>query len=260
MFGAIIGDICGSVYEFNNHKTENEDEIILIRPDSFFTDDSVLTIAVADACLHDKDYGASLRLWGMRYPRAGYGARFAMWLQSEHACPYNSWGNGSAMRVSPVAWISRSLEETLLEAERSAAVTHDHPEGIRGAQATAAAVFLAKNGSSKDDIRLFIENRFGYDLQRSVAEIRTNYTFNESCQGTVPESLTVFLESRDFAHSLQLAVSIGGDTDTIACIVGGIAEAFYRDIPESLAAFAWSKLRPALRIPVEEFYKKFSGL
>lgn len=257
MLGAIIGDICGSVYERNNHKTEAVDEVILIRPDSYFTDDTVLTIAVADACLHDKNYEASIRLWGKRYPRAGYGSQFRKWLQSEPAYPYNSWGNGSAMRVGPVAWANNSLEEVLREAERSAEVTHNHPEGIRGAQATAAAVFLSRNGNSKDNIRLFIENHFGYDLRRSIATIRQNYTFDVSCQGTVPEALTVFLESRDFAHSLQLAVSIGGDTDTIACIVGGIAEAFYKEIPKPLTKFAWSLLTPQLSAVVTKFYTNF---
>jgi ADP-ribosylglycohydrolase len=253
MLGAIIGDIIGSVYEFDNLKTDDLDAIELMRPDSRYTDDTVLTFAVAEAVMADRDYGGSLRKWGRGYPRAGYGGRFYDWLLSDNPQPYNSWGNGSAMRVSPVAWAFSDLDSVLREAARSAEPTHNHPEGIRGAQATAAAVWLARKGAGKDDIRAFIIERFLYDLSRSVAEIRPEYVFNESCQGTVPEALAVFLESRDFEHAMKLAVSIGGDSDTIACITGGIAEAFYGEIPCELSSFAWDRLTE----PMREIFERF---
>ena len=256
MLGAVIGDICGSVYEFANLKTENPDEVDLTRPDCVFTDDTVLTCAVADACLLGKKYGTALHEWGRRFPESGYGGRFSAWLQSDTPEPYDSWGNGSAMRVSPVAWACSSLEDVLREAQRSAESTHNHPEGIRGAQATAAAIFLARANASKEDIRQYIEAQFQYDLQRTVASIRPTYSFKVSCQRTVPESLIVFLESRDFENALKLAVSIGGDTDTIACIVGSIAEAYYKDIPEFLRKFARGKIPESILHVMDTFRSK----
>ena len=253
MLGAVLGDICGSVYEFANHKTEHPDDVLLVSPDCTFTDDTVLTIAVADACLHGGSYATALHAWGRRYPDSGYGAGFLAWLASDTPKPYNSWGNGSAMRASPVAWAFSNLEDVLREAASSANVTHNHPEGVRGAQATAAAVFLARTGTSKDDIARYVETRFQYDLHRSVAAIRPTYTFQISCQRTVPESLIVFLESRDFEHALQLAISLGGDTDTIACIVGGIAEAYYKEIPQYLVDFAVKRLPAPMRQVMDAF-------
>ena len=253
MLGAIIGDIFGSVYEFNNLKTEDIGDIALMHPDCTYTDDTVLTIAIAHAILTDGDYSAALRTWGRRYAKAGYGERFCNWLLAETPQPYNSWGNGSAMRVSPVGWAYNDLQTVLSEAARSAEPTHNHPEGIRGAQATAAAVWMARTGASKEDIKTFITEKFGYDLSRTTAQIRPGYVFNESCQGTVPESLCVFFESQNFEEAMKLAISIGGDSDTIACIVGGVAEAFYGDIPYEFSVFAWERLSQPMRTVLEKF-------
>ena len=267
MLGAIIGDICGSVYEFNNRKEHDPTEIVLTessnRDQSFqFTDDSVLTFATADAMLHKRPYAEAYKEWGRRYGHAGYGGTFVRWLQSDSLEPYNSWGNGSAMRVSPVGWVFDTLEETLAEAKCSAEVTHDHPEGIKGAQSVAAAIFLARTGKSKQEIKEYIETTFGddfggYDLNRTTDQIRPDYTFDVSCMGSVPEAIICFLESNDYVHAIQVAISIGGDTDTIACITGGIAEAFYRHIPDELVQFATAKMTGEMATIVTDFRSKF---
>ena len=225
MIGALAGDIIGSVYEFNNIKTK---EFPLFCIESSYTDDSIMTIAVADWLLHGGDLVRVMQYYGSKYPfpMGGYGARFNKWLHEKNPKPYNSWGNGSAMRVSPVGWYFDSLEETINVAEETAVVTHNHPEGIKGAQATASAIYLARKGKSKEYIRSFITDNFGYDLNRCCDDIRCDYKFDESCQGTVPEALIAFLESRSFEDAIRLAVSLGGDSDTLACITGGIAEAF----------------------------------
>ncbi len=229
MLGAVAGDIIGSVYEFNNtHRYDFE----LFTPRSTFTDDTVLTVAVADCILHGKDYARTIWEYGNRYPDRGYGGRFPNWLDSKDLKPYNSFGNGSAMRVSPVGFAFDTLEETLAEARRSAEVTHNHPEGIKGAQAVAAAIFLARRGESKGYIREYITDTFGYDLNRTLDEIRPNYTFDETCQGSVPEAIIAFLESNDYEDAIRKAVTLGGDSDTIACITGGIAQAHYGGVPE----------------------------
>ena len=227
MLGAIIGDIVGSVYEWNNIKTK---DFPLFSEKCFFTDDSVMTIAVAEALLNGAspdNFIDSFKKFGRLYPDAGYGGRFGSWLLSDDRKPYNSWGNGSAMRVAPCAWFADSLEEAEKLAEDSAAVTHDHPEGIKGAKATAAAIFLARSGRTKE-IRSYIENTYCYDLSRTLDEIRPGYEFNESCQETVPEAIIAFLESRDFEDAIRNAISLGGDSDTLAAITGSIAEAAYR--------------------------------
>jgi ADP-ribosylglycohydrolase len=246
MLGAIIGDVCGSPYEWNNLKTDSLDEIELCRPNCHFTDDTVMTVATAEACLGGLDYASAFKKWGRLYPDADYGGRFNQWLLDESLKPYNSYGNGSAMRVSAVGWLFGSLEETLAEAKRSAEATHDHPEGIKGAQATAAAIFWARTGHSKERIREGIRREFHYPLNSTTKQIRPGYQFDESCQGTVPEAITCFLESGDFAQALRLAISLGGDSDTLACITGGIAEAFYRTVPENLASFAKTRLNPEM--------------
>ena len=187
----------------------------------------------------------------------GYGSRFAGWLVSDTPQPYHSHGNGAAMRVGPIGFACESLESVLVEAERSAAVTHNHPEGIRGAQATACAVYLARTGSTKPQIRSFISARFGYDLDRTVAGIRPGYRFNESCQGTVPEALVAFLDSEDFESALRLAISLGGDADTLACITGGIAQAFHGSIPDDFIATARRLLPPPLLRVADEFHARF---
>ncbi|MDR0882001.1 MAG: ADP-ribosylglycohydrolase family protein [Candidatus Adiutrix sp.] len=187
MLGAVIGDICGSIYEHHNKKTDNLDEIRLLDPRGHFTDDTVLTIAVAEACLSGREYLPAIQKWALRYPHAGYGSAFRRWLATSDDQPYNSYGNGSAMRVSPLGWFCRTLEETLVEARRSAEVTHNHPEGGKGTQAVGAAIFLAQNGASKSEIKSYIQESFQYDLERTVEQIRPDYHFDSSCQGTVPE-------------------------------------------------------------------------
>ena len=250
MLGAIAGDIFGAAYE--GHPLKREDFDVFDAP-RFFTDDTVLTVATADALLGDGDYAAAYRRWGRRYPNRGYGGHFRLWLGGHIQGPYHSFGNGSAMRVSPVGWAFDTLEETLAEAERSAAVTHDHDEGIKGAQAVAAAVFLARNGSTKQEIRTQISDWFGYDLTRTVAEIRPHYSFDVTCQGSVPEALIAFLDADDFEHALRLAISLGGDADTQAAIAGSVAEAFWGGVPERIETEVWSQLDDELGKVVERF-------
>jgi ADP-ribosylglycohydrolase len=231
MLGAMIGDVVGSVYEWHNIKTT---DFIFFKENCFFTDDTVLTVATAKALMTDGDYTKAYQDFGRRYPRRGYGSNFKSWIYAENPQPYNSWGNGSAMRVSPVGFAFDSGEEVLAEAERSAAVTHDHPEGIKGAQSTALAILMARQGASHEGIRTEISQRFGYNLDRTLAEIRPDYSFDVSCQGSVPEAIIAFLESEDYEDAIRKAISIGGDSDTIACITGGIAEARY-GIPDRIA-------------------------
>ncbi len=254
MLGAIAGDIIGSVYEFNNtHRYDFE----LFTPHSTFTDDTVLTVAVADCILHGKDYARTILEYGNRYPSRGYGGRFAQWLNAKDPKPYNSFGNGSAMRVSSVGFAFDTLEEKLAEARRSAEVTHNHPEGIKGAQAVAAAIFLARRGESKGYIREYITSTFGYDLNRTLDEIRPDYTFDETCQGSVPEAIIAFLESNDYEDAIRKAVTLGGDSDTIACITGGIAHAHYGGVPEYIVQEVRNRLDPELLRIMDEFNERF---
>jgi ADP-ribosylglycohydrolase len=232
MLGAMIGDIVGSVYEWNNIKTEDFE---FFKDTCFFTDDTVLTAATAKVLMTGISYVEAYQDFSRRYPGRGYGGDFSHWIRAENPSPYNSWGNGSAMRVSPVGFAFDTVEEVLAEAERSAIVTHDHPEGIKGAQATALAVLLGRQGASQEDIRRELTSRFGYDLDRTLDEIRPGYRFDVTCQGSVPEAIIAFLESEDYEDAIRKAISIGGDSDTIACITGGIAEAFYGGVPEKIA-------------------------
>lgn len=229
IIGGIIGDIIGSVYEWHNVKTI---DFPLFCKRTTFTDDSVLTVATMECILNQLDYTSTYQKYGRKYPYRGYGGNFMSWIYSENPKPYNSWGNGSAMRVSPVGWAYNSIEEVLNHARKSAEVTHNHIEGIKGAQAVASAVFLARNKRSKTEIKQYIIDKFNYNLDRSISEIRPDYQFDVSCQGSVPEAIIAFLESTDFESAIRLAISIGGDSDTIACITGSIAEAFYREIPD----------------------------
>jgi len=233
MIGAIAGDVIGSVYEWHPTKSKRFE---LLRPDCFFTDDTVMTIACAQVLLGQGDYTERYRTLGLRYPDAGYGGRFAQWLWSGQAGPYNSWGNGSAMRVAPVGFARDRVEVVLQEAARSAEVTHNHPEGIKGAQATALAIYMARTGSGKDAIRQEVTERFGYDLQRTVDHIRPTYRFDESCQRTVPEAIICFLEAAGYEDAIRNAISLGGDADTLACITGGIAQAFF-GVPDDIVRF-----------------------
>jgi ADP-ribosylglycohydrolase len=255
MIGAIIGDIIGSVYEFGNIKTV---VFPLFSEGSEFTDDTVLTIATADCILNNKDYAETYKAYGRKYPDAGYGGVFYQWIFSEDWGPYNSFGNGSAMRVSPVGFAFSTLEEVLSEAKKSAEVTHSHPEGIKGAQATAAAIFLARNGASKEEIKEYIERTFDYNLHRRLDAIRPFYEFDVTCQGSVPEAIMAFLESFDFESTIRLAVSLGGDSDTIACIAGGIAQAFYKEIHHSITKKLSKYLPEEFMKVIDEFNRRFN--
>ena len=256
MLGAIAGDVIGSVYEAHPIKST---DFPLFGRYAKFTDDTVLTVAVAYSILEKVDYATALRTFGRRYPNAGYGASFYHWIFSPDTRPYNSWGNGSAMRVSPVGFAFESVDVVLKEAEKSASVTHNHPEGIKGAQATALAVFLARKGENKDFIKTEIEKRFAYSLDRTLNEIRPNYRFDVSCQGSVPESIIAFLASRDFEDAVRKAISLGGDSDTMACIAGGIAQAFYREIPEDIVANVRDRL-PGEFLEIIDRFMEMYGL
>ena len=239
MYGAILGDMIGAPYEFLKEGNGKTKDFPLFIKTSMFTDDSVMTVAIADALLGldevtedsvKKAVIESMQRWGQKYPEAGYGANFYGWIFRPDPEPYGSWGNGSAMRVSPVGWLYDSIEKTREVAKWTAEVSHDHPEGVKGAESVAAAMFLARTGATKDEIKEYVVGIFGYDLSRTCDEIRPTYHHVESCQETVPEALTAFLEGADFEDVIRTAVSLGGDCDTLTCIAGGIAEAFY-DIP-----------------------------
>jgi ADP-ribosylglycohydrolase len=231
MLGAIAGDIIGSVYEGHNMKRL---DFPLFSPSCCFTDDTVLTVALADSILSGTPYVEKLKEYFRLYPRAGYGAAFKQWAASATCQPYNSFGNGSAMRVSPVGFAYQDLDTVRKQAARSAAVTHNHPEGIKGAEAVAAAIFLARQGENKAGIRTYIETEFGYDLSETIEQIRIWYKFDVTCQGSVSQAIIAFLDSTDFEDAIRKAISIGGDSDTIACMAGGIAQAYYHGIPEEI--------------------------
>ncbi|MFB3133870.1 MAG: ADP-ribosylglycohydrolase family protein [Rhodothermales bacterium] len=254
MIGAIAGDVIGSVFEGRPIKTT---DFPLFSPFSTFTDDTVLSVAVAYALLHDEDYTTALKAFARRYPRAGYGGTFYQWMLSDRSEPYGSWGNGSAMRVSAVGFAMETAGDVLREARRSAAVTHDHPEGVKGAQATALAVFRARTGAPKEDIRQEVAERVGYDLSRTLDTIRPAYRFDVSCQGSVPESIIAFLESDDYEDAVRKAISLGGDSDTMACIAGGIAQAFYQEIPTPILTQVRNKLPGELLQVVDAFDARY---
>ncbi|MFC2070486.1 ADP-ribosylglycohydrolase family protein [Chloroflexota bacterium] len=254
MVGAIAGDYIGSPYEWNSIKST---DFPLFSLNSSCTDDTILTIAVADCILNGKEYAATFKEYGRVYPIAGYGGGFLHWLSIDSLKPYNSFGNGSAMRVSPVGFASNSLEDVLLEAKKSAEVTHNHPEGIKGAQAVASAIYLARNGKSKSDIQKYIEETFNYDLHQKLDDIRPTYGFDETCQGSVPQSIISFLESDNYEDAVRKAVSLGGDSDTMACIAGGIAEAYYRRVPEYIVNTIREVLEPDLLGIIDSFYERF---
>jgi ADP-ribosylglycohydrolase len=255
MLGSIAGDIVGSVFEGSPIKTT---EFPLFTPYSTFTDDTVMTIAIAYAILNEVDYVTAVKRFGRNYPNAGYGGFFYNWIFSTESKPYNSWGNGSAMRVSPVGFAFDSIEEVLTEARRSAEITHSHPEGIKGAQATALAIFMARMGESKEMIKREISRRFDYDLERSLDQIRPGYRFDVSCQGSVPESIIAFLESENYEDTVRKAISLGGDGDTMACIAGGIAQAFYEEIPPEIVTTVRQRLPEDLLQIMDEFNTKYA--
>ena len=261
LLGAICGDIVGSSYEFHPTKQYHFDMML---DDMEFTDDSICTVAVAEWLLLDSNRSIdelkyAFKRWAFRYPnpKGSYGAGFNRWLKDIYARPYNSYGNGSAMRVSPVGWACNSLEETLETARISAVLTHNHVEGIKGAQATAACVFLARVGDSKDDIRTFVSSNFGYNLNRSIESIRPTYSFKPSCQETVPESIMAFLESTSYEDAIRKAISLGGDADTMGSITGAIAAAYYKEIPKLLVDFCMRKLPKDISQVLSDFELKF---
>ncbi len=255
MLGAIAGDIIGSRFEQSPTKTTDFE---LFHSDCRFTDDSVLTLAVAEHLLLGSDLIDTLREYFLQYPDAGYGEGFLRWANSTSREPYNSLGNGSAMRVSPVGFAFDSLELVLDKARETAEVTHNHKEGIKGAQATAAAIFLARAGNSKEEIKRFIESHFQYNLSQSLDVIRAQYTFDATCPGSVPQAITAFLESENFEDAVRKAVSLGGDSDTQACISGGIAHAFYGKLPDIISAEVHSRLEVPLRQILTLFCDRFS--
>lgn len=257
IIGAIAGDIIGSTHEFNPIKSK---EFSLFNKSSRFTDDTIMTLAIADWLLENRNSREvliqKLKYYGQKYPNGGYGRMFNNWVKSEDPLPYNSWGNGSAMRVSPVAWAGDSLEEVQQLARISADVTHNHPEGIKGALAAADAVYLARIGSSKKEIKEHIEIRYEYDLDRSLDEIRPHYSFDVSCQGSVPESIICFLEANDYEDAVRNCVSLGGDADTMAAIAGGIASAYW-EVPREIQYKAIHRLDYDLLNVLIEFEDSF---
>jgi ADP-ribosylglycohydrolase len=250
MIGAIIGDIAGSIYEFDNYRAKDFE---FFGRGADYTDDTVCTIAVADALLNGRDPALTLAAWCRRHPGRGYGGMFGRWIHMRELRPYGSFGNGAAMRVSPAGLLARTLEEALAMAHRVTAVTHDHPEGLKGAAATAHAIFLARQGAAPGQIRATIAAEYGYDLDRTVDGIRPGYRFNETCQETVPEALVCALEARDFEDAIRNAISIGGDSDTVAAIAGGVAEALY-GVPEEFEREALARLPQEMRAVVEQLY------
>lgn len=257
MIGAIAGDVIGSVHE---HAGTKRTDFPLFTEESRWTDDTVLTIATAEALLAGIPYDRAYRDWARRHPYAGYGGAFKRWFRDAAAGPYNSWGNGSAMRVSPVAFGFDTAESVLAEAERSAAVTHDHPEGIRGAQAAALATFLARQRIPRPDIRAELMRRFGYALDRTLDAIRPAYAFDVSCQGSVPEALIAFLETPDALSAIRGAISLGGDADTQAAIAGAAAVAWDGRLPAAVDAEVRRRLTPAMREVVEAFEARYGGI
>jgi ADP-ribosylglycohydrolase len=250
VIGAIAGDIIGSIYENHNIKTT---DFPLFSPGCRFTDDSVLTIALADALMSGADYVTKMKEYYRLYPHAGFGGFFSGWAVSDNREPYSSWGNGAAMRISPVGFVFDTLQETLEKAEFFTALTHNHPEGIKGGCATAAVIYLGRTGKTKSEIKDYIETTFGYNLHRTLDEIQPNYGYDISCQGTVPEAIIAFLESTGFEDAIRKAVSLGGDCDTLTCITGGIAQGFYGGVPALITEKVYLFLDDHLRSVTKEF-------
>lgn len=262
MFGAILGDIIGSTHEFD--EVTKSKEFTLFGRCNIFTDDTVMTVAIAEALMDagieadiptiEEHCVRSMQKWGNRYRDAGYGSRFRAWLSmGKDAHPYNSWGNGSAMRVSPAGWLYDSMERTREVARATANVTHNHPEGLKGAEATAAAIYLARNGKTKAEIKQYVETEFGYDLDRAPDSIRPDFRMYEDCGRTVPEAIVCFLYGKDFEDTVRNAVSLGGDTDTLAAIAGSVAEAFF-GLPQRIAQQGAARLTKEMLLVVERFY------
>ena len=248
--GAICGDIIGSCYEFYSTKNFNFE---LLNKYSRFTDDTVCSIAVADALLSNRPFDYMFQKWCRKYFRAGYGPAFRRWIVSDNPVPYNSWGNGSAMRVSPTGAVATSIGEAMEISAQSALVTHNHPEGVKGAQSVAVAIFMALDGATKDEIKDFIENQFGYDLSRDYEDIKAAYAFDVSCQGSVPEAIIAFLGSNDYESAVRRAVALGGDADTQGAITGSIAAAYYGYIPEYILDECLNRIPTEMSDVITEF-------
>lgn len=253
MLGAICGDIIGSVFEFDNYKAKDFE---LFNVNSTFTDDTILTVAIADSLLNNYSYLSNLRKYFQLYPNAGFSRTFSKWANSDQETGYGSFGNGSAMRVSPIGWAFESLEDVLKKAEATAKITHSHPEGIKGAKVVAGAIFIARNGGSKSEIRQFADTN-GYDTNFCLDDIREVYKFDATCQGTVPQALVAFFEANDFKDAIRNAVSIGGDSDTLACITGGISEAYFKFIPDHIKNPCLDILDERLRKICSSFSAKY---
>ena len=250
MLGAIVGDVLGSTYEYYPMKTK---KLELLDKNSHFTDDTVMTVAVADSIMNGVPYVVSLQKWGREYPRAGYGGWFRKWIHQEDPKPYNSFGNGSAMRCSSIGWLFDDKDSVLEEAKKSAEITHNHPEGIKGAQAVALGVLMGRKGSSKKDIKEKLEAFFDYDLSQKLEQIIPSYTFDSTCQGSVPQAIIAFLESADFEDAIRNSISLGGDADTQACIAGSLAEAHYKLIPDEIASFVKWRIEDDLLAVLDQF-------
>ena len=256
LLGAAAGDVIGSPYEFIGKKIE---DFPLFQKMSMATDDTILTAAVAEAILSGRDYGACIREFALEHPGRGYGGMFRMWIHAKEPRPYNSFGNGSAMRVSAVGWAFDTLEDVLAQAEASAAPTHNHPEGIKGAQAAALAVWMARQGADKESMRMEISGRFGYDLSGTVESIRPAYKFYETCQKTVPQALIAFFDSTSFEDAVRKTVSLGGDADTLGAITGAVAEAFYGGVPAEIAAEVWPRLPERVADVLRRFSERYNA-
>jgi ADP-ribosylglycohydrolase len=255
MLGAIAGEIIGSYYEFHKIKTK---EFELFHPESKFTDDTTLSMAIAKSILDDEPYLDNVVDFGLRYFDVGYGSSFKKWLKGDEHLPYNSWGNGSAMRVSPIAWAFDTEEKVLEEARKSAEITHNHPEGIKGAEATALAIFMARKGATKEEIRERISTQFEYDLSRTVDEIRPEYKFEVSCAKSVPESIICFLDADSFEECIRNCISLGGDADTMGAIAGGVAEAYY-GVPKEIEEKVYGYLSDEFVEILKRFKESFDG-
>ncbi|MDD4000584.1 MAG: ADP-ribosylglycohydrolase family protein [Bacilli bacterium] len=254
MKGAILGDIIGSTREWKRIKTE---QFELFPKGSKITDDTVMTIATADALLNGKSFTQSYHEWGNNYPNAGYGGMFRKWLKSDNPKPYNSFGNGSAMRVSPIGWFSNNIDDVEINAYQSACCTHNHPEGIKGARSIAVAIFMAREKYDKKEIKKYIQKNYDYDLERKTEDIRPNYKFDSTCQGSVPEAIICFLEGNSYEETVRKAISLGGDSDTLACIAGSIAEAYY-GIPYIINNNLYKYLPGTMIKIVQQFEKKIA--
>jgi len=250
MLGSIIGDVLGSIFEFYPMKTKKFE---LLDNKSHFTDDTVMTVAVADSIMNEVPYVESLQKWGRKYPRVGYGGWFRKWIHQEDPKPYNSFGNGSAMRCSSVGWLFDDEESVLEEAKKSAEITHNHPEGIKGAQSVALGVMMGRKGNSKKEIKEKIEDLFDYDLSQKLEQILPSCTFDSTCQGSVPQAIIAFLESTDFEDAIRNSISLGGDADTQACITGSLAEAYYKDIPDEIGSFVRLRLEEEILVVLDQF-------